>query len=163
MSRRLRDGSLVLLASVLASSCGVLDAPDHFRAYRARARVEKGMTLPVVFDELSKVHASGEWPGLLSGHSCNFDGQKRTWVLSRLDSGYVAITHLEDTPFAGQGDWKEIALPDRQAAREFLGQPVSGTCASYWSNYGRWGFGLSLAPRNQKVREVHQLEYHAGD
>jgi hypothetical protein len=154
---------IVLVAGVLLGACSLLDAPDHVRAYRARGRIQEGMTLPMVFDELSQVRSSGQWPGLLSGFSCNFDGQKRTWVLSREDAGYVAITHLEDTPFLGQGDWKDIPLPDRQAVHAFLKQPASGTCSSYWSNFGRWGFGMALAARNERVHEVRPLEYHAGD
>jgi hypothetical protein len=159
----LLDRRLVLVASVVTGACSLLDAPDHLRAYQARSRIQKGMTLPMVFDELSQARSGGEWPGLLAGFGCNFDGQKRTWVLSRLASGHVAMTHLEDTPFAGQGDWKGIALHDLRAVRSFLNQPASGTCSSYRSNVGRWGFGMVLAERNQRIREVLPLDYQVAD
>jgi hypothetical protein len=159
----LLDRSLALVASVLTGACTMLDAPDHVRAYRARGRIQKGMTLPLVFDELSQVHSSGQWPGLLSGSSCNVDGQKRTWVLSREDAGYLVVTHVEDATSPGQADWKESALPDRRAVHAFLSQPGSGSCSSYWSNFGRWGFGMALAARNQRVREVRPLEYQESD
>jgi hypothetical protein len=121
------------------------------------------MTLPVVFDELSRARESGEWPGLLAGFSCDFDGQKRTWVLSRESVGYLAITHVEDASAPGEADWKELALADRAAVHSFLNQPKSSTCSSYWNNFGRWGFGIALAARNQRVREIRPLKYNASD
>ena len=163
LTRQLRVRVLILLASALVGACGIFDAPDHLRAYRARGRIKKGMTLPQVFDELSQVRGSGQWDGMLAGFSCNLDGQKRTWVLSRLDSGYVATTHLEDTPLGGTGDWNEVALADLQAVRAFLSQRASGSCSAYRSNFGRWGFEISLASRSQRVRKVRPLEYEATD
>jgi hypothetical protein len=163
VAERLVGGGVFVLASLLGIGCGVLDLPDHVRAHRARARIQKGVVLPTVFDELVQVRATGDWPGLLAGFACNFDGEKRTWVLSRVGSGYVVIIHLEDTPFAGQGDWKEAEFADSTAVHGFLGQAASGTCNNYQVNFGRWVFGLSLAARNQRVREVRQLEYQAGD
>jgi hypothetical protein len=120
------------------------------------------MTLSGVFDELA-THRSGQWPGLLSGVRCDIDGNKRTWVLSRDEPGFVVVSHVEEATSSAEADWKENALPDQRAVHEFLNQPSSGSCASYWSNFGRWGFGIVLAARNQRVREVKPLEYQASD
>jgi hypothetical protein len=154
-------GVLLVLTCLIGMACGLRDVSDHVRAYRGRNRIQVGATLPTVFDALVGLRDRGDWQGLLAGFTCEMDGKKRMWVLSRLGSGYVVITHPEDTPFAGQGDWKQ-EFTDPAGVREFLSQSPTSSCESYHANIGRWAFTFSLSPQTRKVQEVGPLTYHVG-
>jgi hypothetical protein len=160
-----RAGLTVVCVAVLvvvgASGCAVLDLPDQMRARRARSRIQKNMTLTETLGVLETTGKSGEWPGFLAGFGCSIRGQNRTWVMSRVARGYLVITHLEDAPFGGQGDWKEFRFPDAAAAAGFLSDADTSRCSGYRSNFGRWF--LPLRVRNGRVKGVETAEYEAAD
>lgn len=137
----------------------ICDFPDYNRADRERSRIQKGMTLAAVFEQLAPLCIGPTWNGLVAGFGCNFGGEKRAWILHRHGSRYSVVTHLEDTPSARQGDWKQTLLVDAAAVRRFLGQRATGTCSGYRTNFGWWAFNCSL--RDQQVRQVDSLESNA--
>jgi hypothetical protein len=162
MVNRSLGGTVLLVACVLVIGCGVLDVPDHVRGYHASNRIRIGMALPTVFDELSRLRSTGDWHGLLVGFACDFHGEKQSWVLSRVESGYVVITHPDDAPSAGEGD-RQLELSSPEGVHDFLAQRASASCKSYQATLGRWVLSLSLAPESGRVREVGPLMYHLGD
>ena len=164
MRNRPQLGTLLVLSCTIGVACGLRDVSDHVLAYRGRNRIQVGAMLPTVFDELVGLRQEGDWQGLLAGFTCEMDGQKRTWVLSRLGSGYVVfVTPPEDATFAGQGDSKQIEFTDRAGVREFLNRGPSSSCESYHADIGRWSFTLSLSQQTRKVQEVGPLTYHVSD
>ena len=152
-------GALVL--ALAGCSCGLLDWADQLRARRARTHIQQGMTLPDAFGVLDAAGRGGDWPGILAGFGCSLQGQKRTWVLSRVAKGYLIISHLEDTPFGGQGDWKQLEFADARAVSGFLSQTEVGRCDEYRSNFGRWAFVLHVG--NGRVSSVGAVEYQPPD
>ena len=137
--RTVLAAAVALGALTLTSVMVALQVPARLRVQRAHARITTGMSLPEVFDKLEQANGPGEWLGMLSGSSCA-DG--RAWALSRGPSGYVVRSHVEATPFGGQGDWRELALANRAAVREFLAPQPSGLCEDYGAGLGRWYFVL---------------------
>lgn len=109
-----------------------------------------------VFDVLAQQTSSNPWTALLAGYGCMVEGKKRTWVLSTGGSSFRVITHLQDTPFAGQGDWKELTFANRPAVRTFLRDGGFAMCETYQASFRDWGF--DMAAQEGRVQEVLSVE-----
>lgn len=143
-------------------ACAVVGATDESRARTAQSQVKPGMVAAEVFDVVERQISSsrGYWTALLAGYGCLVEGQKRTWVLSQFGKAYKIATHLEETPFGGQGDHKTLSFTDAAQVRAFLTEGSFTLCETYQVGFGRWGFGITSGDSVvESVLPVEHYEY----